>query len=74
VEACIWTEYIRTESFLQFMLYPRMMAFAEVAWSPAAQRDQEKFEARLRPQIEQLDAAGINSRHGPDDASKYMVH
>jgi hexosaminidase len=74
IEACIWTEYIRTESFLQFMLYPRMMAFAEVAWSPAGQRDQEKFEARLRPQIEQLDAAGINSRHGPDDASKYMVH
>ncbi|HEU4376803.1 MAG TPA: beta-N-acetylhexosaminidase [Telluria sp.] len=74
VEACLWTEYIRTESFLQFMLYPRMMAFAEVAWSPAARRDQEKFEARLRPQIEVLDAAGINSRHGPDDASKYMTH
>jgi hexosaminidase len=74
VEACIWTEYIRTESFLQFMLYPRMMGFAEVAWSPAGRRDPERFEARLRPQIEQLDAAGINSRHGPDDASKYMVH
>jgi hexosaminidase len=74
VEACLWTEYIRSESFLQFMLYPRMMAFAEVAWSPAAKRDQEKFEARLRPQIEVLDAAGINSRHGPDDASKYMTH
>jgi hexosaminidase len=74
VEACIWTEYIRSESFLQFMLYPRMMAFAEVAWSPAGRRDLETFEARLKPQIEQLDAAGINSRHGPDDASKYMVH
>jgi hexosaminidase len=74
VEACLWTEYIRTESFLQFMLYPRMMAFAEVAWSPAGKRDPEKFEARLRPQIEVLDAAGINSRHGPDDASKYMTH
>jgi N-acetyl-beta-hexosaminidase len=56
------------------MLYPRMMGFAEVAWSPAGKRDLEKFEARLKPQIEQLDAAGINSRHGPDDASKYMVH
>ena len=74
VEACMWTEYTRTESFLQFMLYPRLMGFAEVAWSPAGKRDAEKFEARLKPQIEQLDAAGINSRHGPDDASKYMVH
>ncbi|GAB3454187.1 beta-N-acetylhexosaminidase [Massilia terrae] len=74
VEACIWTEYIRTESFLQFMLYPRMMGFAEVAWSPAGPRDMEKFEARLQPQVEQLDAAGITVRHGPDDASKYMVH
>lgn len=73
VEACLWTGFIRTEGFLQFMLYPRMMAFAEVAWSPAGKRDQEKFEARLRPQIEQLDAAGINSRHGPGDASKYMT-
>lgn len=74
VEACLWTGFIRTESFLQFMLYPRMMAFAEVAWSPAAKRDKEKFEARLKPQIEALDAAGINSRHGPWDASKYMTH
>jgi hexosaminidase len=74
VEACMWTEFTRTESFLQFMLYPRMMAFAEVAWSPAGKRDLERFEQRLRPHVEQLDAAGINSRHGPDDASKYMVH
>jgi hexosaminidase len=74
VEAAMWTEYTRTESFLQFMLYPRMMGFAEVAWSPEGKRDLEKFEARLKPQIELLDAAGINSRHGPDDASKYMVH
>jgi N-acetyl-beta-hexosaminidase len=51
-----------------------MMAFAEVAWSPAAKRDVERFEQRLRPQIEQLDKAGINARHNADDASKYMVH
>jgi N-acetyl-beta-hexosaminidase len=50
------------------------MAFAEIAWSPAGKRDLERFEQRLRPHVEQLDAAGINSRHGPDDASKYMVH
>jgi hexosaminidase len=74
VEAAMWTEFTRTESFLQFMIYPRMMAFAEVAWSPAAKRDVERFEQRLRPQIEQLDKAGINARHNADDASKYMVH
>ncbi|MBS0387370.1 MAG: family 20 glycosylhydrolase, partial [Proteobacteria bacterium] len=31
VEAALWTEFIRSERYLQFMLYPRLYAFAEVA-------------------------------------------
>ena len=74
VEACLWSEYMRTDSFMQFMLYPRMLALAEVAWSPAAKRDAQEFETRLQPHFLRFDAAGINVRHSADDASKYMTH
>lgn len=32
VEGCLWTEYVTDISKLQFNLYPRMLALAEVAW------------------------------------------
>ena len=64
IEATVWTEFIETERYLQFMTFPRLLALAEVAWRPKDARDEKEFSARLEPHIEALRAKGINARRG----------
>ena len=43
VQANLWTEYIATESHLQYMLLPRMTALSEVQWCQPENKDWERF-------------------------------
>ena len=43
----VWTEYIKTESHLEYMAMPRMSAMAEVLWSSKSDRSYKGFIARL---------------------------
>ena len=36
VQANLWTEYIPTNNKLEYMVFPRLMALAEVGWTPLA--------------------------------------
>ena len=74
IEACVWTEFIATERYLEFMTFPRLLALAEIAWSPRGPRDQKEFEARLQPHIEALRAKGINARRGEGDAYEFITN
>jgi hexosaminidase len=74
IEACIWTEFIATERYLQFMTFPRLLALAEVAWRPKGPRDDKEFEQRLQPHIEALRAKGIDARRGEWDAYEFITH
>ncbi|MDQ1131294.1 family 20 glycosylhydrolase [Microbacterium sp. SORGH_AS_0888] len=47
VEAALWTETIRTEGDIEQMLWPRLYAAAEIAWTPAEERDVRGFTARV---------------------------
>ena len=74
VEAAVWTEFIRTERYLQFMTFPRLLAFAEVAWRPRGSRDEKEFNTRLQPHTDALRARGIQARRGESDAYEFIVH
>jgi hexosaminidase len=74
VEACVWTEFIATERYLEFMTFPRMLALAEIAWRPHGPRDETEFNARLKPHIEALRAKGINARRGEGDAYEFITN
>ena len=74
VEAAVWTEFIRAERYLEFMTFPRLLAFSEVAWRPRGARDQKEFDARLEPHTEALRARGINARRGEGDAYEFITH
>ena len=74
IEACVWTEFIATERYLQFMTFPRLLALAEVAWRPKGPRDDKEFEERLAPHIEALRAKGINARRGEWDAYEFITN
>jgi len=58
----VWTEYIATPDRAEFMVFPRMLAMAEVTWSPASARDWERFVARLPEALAALDRLGVNYR------------
>lgn len=74
IEACIWTEFIATERYLEFMTYPRLLALAEIAWRPKGARDEKDFSDRLAPHIEALRAKGINARRGEADAYEFITN
>ncbi len=46
-QANLWSEYMTTESTVEYQALPRMSALAEVQWSQPAQKDFEQFKARL---------------------------
>jgi hexosaminidase len=61
-EGCVWTEYIATPARVEYMLLPRLLALAEVLWSPKEARSWPGFVARLPPQLARLDAMGVKYR------------
>ncbi len=46
-QANLWTEYIANEKKLEYMIFPRMAALAEVLWSEKENRNWKDFERRL---------------------------
>jgi hexosaminidase len=65
VEAPLWTETIETLADVETMLFPRLSAVAEVAWSPQARRDWQDFRGRLAIQSRRWEAAGVAYHRSP---------
>jgi hexosaminidase len=65
VEAPVWTETLTTMRELETMVFPRLCAVAEVAWSPQHVRDWEDFRARLAREGRRWDAAGLAYHRSP---------
>lgn len=61
VQANLWTEYANNEQEVDYMLYPRMLAVAEVAWTPAARRNWTDFRDRAAAYTDALLARGFNA-------------
>lgn len=62
VQANIWTEYLRTSEKIEYMVFPRILAMAEVAWSEQARRDFAQFEQRLTSHYPRLSRQQIAYR------------
>lgn len=60
LQANLWTEYIATTSHVEYMLYPRICAIAEIGWSPAKHKDYEDFTGRLKTHFERLKYLAVN--------------
>jgi len=62
VQANLWTEYIPTGDYAEYMAYPRACALAEVAWTPQENRDYTDFHQRLQHHVKRLEAMGVSVR------------
>lgn len=49
VQANMWTEYIPTENKLNYMLYPRIYAVSEIAWTNPIRKDFKNFNENRVP-------------------------
>ena len=64
-QAQLWTELIATPKQAEYMLFPRLAAFAEAVWTPADRKDLASFHARLPRELARLDALDVNYRPTP---------
>lgn len=60
VQANLWTEYMSALDEMEYMLYPRVAALSEVAWSKKEHKDYGKFCTRLEGIRQHYDVLGIN--------------
>lgn len=53
IQACIWTENFISKPYFNRLVFPRLPAIAEAAWTPKEGKDWERFAAvaRLSPQL-----------------------
>jgi hexosaminidase len=58
----IWTEYQRTPKNVEFMVFPRLVALSEVAWTPRELKNFDDFKARLAAHFKRLNVLDVNYR------------
>lgn len=61
-QANLWTEYVKTPEHAQYMMFPRLCALSEMAWTDPGKHDFEDFMARLEIHLKRLDVLGIGYR------------
>ncbi|NUQ61234.1 MAG: beta-N-acetylhexosaminidase [Pirellulales bacterium] len=57
-QACLWTEYVPAPADVEYLLFPRLLAMAEVLWSPLEGRSDSEFVRRVPAQLEKLKETG----------------
>ncbi len=58
----MWSEYLPNWRQVEYMAFPRMLALAEVVWSPRDKKDWGHFQKRLPHQLTRLKQRGVQFR------------
>lgn len=66
VQANVWAEYITTAEHMEYMIYPRLLALAEVAWTQPDKKNWEHFHRCALKEVKWLQDNGYH----PFDLSK----
>ena len=82
VQGNLWAEYIPTPEHMERMIYPRILAIAEVGWSVPEAKCYDKFRQRALTAVEYLKDKGYNpfdlknetgNRPEADNATDHMA-
>lgn len=63
-QANVWTEFITSAEGVEYMVLPRMLALAEVVWSPKASKDWHSFNQRLQAHFRSFEQRGLHYSKG----------
>jgi len=58
-QANVWTQYMKTPEYVEYMIFPRVAALSEVLWSTKESRNYPWFKKRMLEQVKRYDAEGI---------------
>ncbi len=59
-QANIWTEYMKTTDYVEYMILPRMTALSEIVWTPKDDKNWDNFDIRLQHIVKRYDAMELN--------------
>ena len=65
IEAPLWTETVVTMKDIEFMVFPRLLGLAELAWSPKG-LSWDEYKLRLAKHGKHMNKLGINFYKSPD--------
>jgi len=60
IESCLWTEFVKSPHDAYYMIFPRLAAFAESAWTQPENKNWSDFIARTDKVLPAYEFAGIN--------------
>ena len=60
VQGNLWVEYIPTPEHVEYMIYPRILALAETAWSAPERKSWQDFHTRALSAVADLQAKGYH--------------
>lgn len=60
VQCNLWSEYMYNTDIMEYRIYPRILALAEIGWSPLNRKDYKDFERRIDNALVRLDEHNIN--------------
>lgn len=59
-QGCLWTEYIATPAQVEYMIWPRATALAEVLWTAPNRKEYANFLLRLPTHLDRFRADSVN--------------
>jgi hexosaminidase len=66
-QGCAWTEYMESPQKVEYMVFPRISALAEVVWTRKENKDWNNFVARMSKQYARYDQRGVKYAKIPFD-------
>ncbi|MBI9065633.1 MAG: family 20 glycosylhydrolase, partial [Marinilabiliaceae bacterium] len=60
VQANLWTEYMPDPQQVEYMLFPRIAALAEIAWQPKGTKNWAHFRNKMNGMLRRYQTMGIN--------------
>ena len=66
-QACAWAEYMEDPKKVEYMVFPRLSALAEIVWTPNEKKNWSDFKMRMTKQFKRYDMRGINYAKIPLD-------
>jgi hexosaminidase len=58
-QANVWTEYMKNEDKITYMIFPRIAALSELLWTPLDKKNWTEFEKKIGPLIKRYEQWGV---------------
>lgn len=60
IEAPLWSETVGARNEAEYLIFPRLLGYAEIGWTPSELRNWDEYKVRLASHGERLKAMNIN--------------